>query len=535
METKRLGKKIVLILTVLLLAAGGLWLAACQGDTEQPVDPPEGPETPSQPDYSWSEQALVRRTYSGLLKFRERVRYGFQPQQTRKYVLEGLRTDSEAVVTITLTDGDGNALTPDEDGSFTLTKGLSYYCDIVNTSDMAMWYAFRLNTAPMGVIDIPAGQTDVYRVDVEEDTACTLSFGTEDVQIEKIETDRHGRLEPYDLVDFAEGLPSADLLLPKGRYYVTLYNDGDAAVPVTAGMQPIDTARGAASWEVGPQPSYPYAPTPTFLCRYYPQRAGRHILDCPAGTVAAVELFNEDFEPMRVVRDPDDANAYALDLPDTSAYYLAFRLSANGMSDVTMQPPEVWRAPAYQWCVTDDAGTEQWGYCAELARGRTYTVTFYRDGETAGPARFMYGHASAVGMTLKQSSDGTATLTVAPDAPYETVVLDTAAVCFPLYVQPVPPPVGDAGKIRWNNETREVEFLYMPDMIGLRYDMTINGVTLGGMETIAGGEESRYYALSTLPEGVEDMTLTAYAVVLRDGTEIPVDYTLTVCFRRPYA
>lgn len=71
-------------------------------------------------------------------------------------------------------------------------------------------------------------------------------------------------------------------------------------------------------------------------------------------------------------------------------------------------------------------------------------------------------------------------------------------------------------------------------MIGLRYDMTINGVTLGGMETIAGGEESRYYALSTLPEGVEDMTLTAYAVVLRDGTEIPVDYTLTVCFRRPY-
>lgn len=64
-------------------------------------------------------------------------------------------------------------------------------------------------------------------------------------------------------------------------------------------------------------------------------------------------------------------------------------------------------------------------------------------------------------------------------------------------------------------------------MIGLRYDMTINGVTLGG--------ESRYYALSMLPEGVEDMTLTAYAVVLRDGTEIPVDYTLTVCFRRPYA
>lgn len=56
----------------------------------------------------------------------------------------------------------------------------------------------------------------------------------------------------------------------------------------------------------------------------------------------------------------------------------------------------------------------------------------------------------------------------------------------------------------------------------------------GYMETIAGGEESRYYALSTLPEGVEDMTLTAYAVVLRDGTEIPVDYTLTVCFRRPY-
>ncbi len=54
------------------------------------------------------------------------------------------------------------------------------------------------------------------------------------------------------------------------------------------------------------------------------------------------------------------------------------------------------------------------------------------------------------------------------------------------------------------------------------------------METIAGGEESRYYALSTLPEGVEDVTLTAYAVVLRDGTEIPVDYTLTVCFRRPY-